>query len=221
MTDYALPSVVDLLAPGDLATLRSLGRRKTYADGTIIHQRGDSDAAMGIVVEGVVKLYRQLSNGQQLLMVTVNPGQHYADNHAFGSSRRTHHGMAVGETTVDHYPQAAFLKLMSHPGITRAFYRVTALRLGHAIEILDDIRSLPPEVRLAKMIAVMHRSAGEPDRIECLQEELANLLGVSTMTLAKAIKSLRCEGLVKTGYRYVSIPDPARLDAWVEERNWD
>ncbi len=83
MTDYALPSVVDLLAPGDLATLRSLGRRKTYADGTIIHQRGDSDASMGIVVEGVVKLYRQLSNGQQLLMVTVNPGQHYADNHAF------------------------------------------------------------------------------------------------------------------------------------------
>ena len=71
------------------------------------------------------------------------------------------------------------------------------------------------------MIAVMHRSAGEPDRIECLQEEPANLLGVSTMTLAKAIKSLRCEGLVKTGYRYVSIPDPARLDAWVEERNWD
>lgn len=176
---------------------------------------------MGVVVQGMVRLNRQLSNGQQLLMVTVMAGQHYADNTALSGSRRTHNGIAVGETIVDHYPPKAFLRLLEYPGIVRAFYRVSAIRLGQAIEILDDIRSLPPEVRLAKMLAIMQRSGGGGNRIECLQEELANLLGVSAMTLAKAFKMLRSEGLIETGYRYVSILNSDRLQAWIEERNWD
>ena len=220
MTDYALPSIVELLATEDLATLRSLGRRKVYADGETLHMRGD-EASMGVVVEGVVRLYRQMSNGQRVLTASMTPGQHFGDILAFGVGRRTHTGIAASETIVDHYDRERFHRLLEHPGITRALYITAAHRLTLAIDLVDDIRSLPPEVRLAKTLAMIQRSTGGGERIECLQEDMANLLGISAVTVAKAFKVLRGEGLLETGYRYVTIPDAGRLKAWIEAHNPD
>lgn len=221
MTDFGLRGLIELLSPEDVEVLRALGRRKAYADGEMVHLKGDEQATMDVVVQGSVKLYRQLRNGQQLLTITINAGQHYADIQAFDSRRRTHNAVAVGHTIVDHYPHESFLKLLDHPGITRALYQIAGQRLLLAIEIADDARSLPPDVRLAKALAAMQRSTGGGGNVECRQEELASLLGVSAMTLAKAFGTLRREGLVETGYRYVAIPDPVRLQAWIEQRNWD
>lgn len=219
MTDYALPSLVGLLSADDVRTLRSLARRKSYADGEIIHQRGDRSGALGVVVEGVVKLYRPLSDGRQLLQATVLTGQHFGEHHAFVDAPRTHNAVAVGKTVIDTFSRRAFLHLLEHPGIVRAMHRVTSMRFGHALEIIDDLRSLPPEVRLAKLIATMQRSAGGAGTLDCLQEDLASLMGVSAMTLAKALRILRREKLIETGYRHVTIRDTNRLHAWIEERS--
>ena len=221
MTDYAAPSLVELLGPEERKVLKALGQRRTFADGALIHARGDPDAAMGVVVRGMIKLVRQLRDGRQLLVVTVNPGQHYADTNTFEHNLRTHHAMAVGATEVDFYPHKAFLQLLEHPGIVRVLYRINSYRLAQAIDMLDDMRAVPPEVRLAKILSVMQASADGASRIECRQDELSSLMGVSAMTLAKAIKVLRLEGVIETGYRYVAIPDRARLQAWIDQRNWD
>ncbi len=221
MTDYAAPGLLGLLGQEDRAVLAALGKRRTFADGELIHVRGDPDAAMGVVIEGAVKLVRQLRDGRELLMVTVNPGQHYADTNSFDNNPRTHHGFAIGETIVDYYPHKIFLQLLEQPGIVRALYRVSAFRLAQAVDMLDDIRAVPPEVRLAKMLAVMRASAGGKGRIACRQDELASLLGVSAMTLAKALKTLRTEGLIETGYRSIAIVDPERFDAWLAASVWD
>jgi CRP-like cAMP-binding protein len=221
MTDFAAPGLLSLLGPDDRQVLASLGQRRSFTDGALIQVRGDPDAAMGVVIEGQVKLVRQLRDGRQLLMVTVNPGQHYADTNTFDNNPRTHHGFAVGDTVVDYYPHRTFLRLLEHPGIVRALYRISSFRLAQAIDMLDDIRAVPPEVRLAKLLAVMRASAGGAAKIDCLQDELASLLGVSAMTLAKALKALRTAGLIETGYRSITIADPVRMDAWLEASVWD
>ena len=221
MTDYAAPGLLSLLGPQDREVLAALGLRRTFADGELVQERGDPDAAMGVVIEGAIKLVRQLRDGRQLMMVTVNPGQHYADLNTFENNPRTHHAFAIGETVIDYYPHRIFLQLLEHPGIVRALYRISSFRLAQAIDMLDDIRAVPPEVRLAKMLAVMRASAGGATRIDCLQDELASLLGVSAMTMAKALKALRTAGLIETGYRSISIVEPMRFDAWLAASVWD
>ena len=217
MTDFALPSLIDLLAPPERKILRALARRAVYRDGTVVHQRGDTNAEMGVVIAGRIRLVRQLPDGRQLIIATIMPGQHYADSQALDNAPRTHSGIAVGETTIDHYASAAIAELCAHPEIVRALYQVSLKRLDLMLELLNDIQVLATEVRLAKLLCVMGKSAGRPGYIECLQEELASLLGISSMTLAKAFKVLRREGLVETGYRRVLVSDWDRLDAWVVE----
>jgi CRP-like cAMP-binding protein len=220
MTDYALPNFVEMLSPDGLATLRSLGSRKEYTDSEILHFRGD-DASMGVVVQGTVKLYRHLRGGQQILTASMTPGQNFGDVLLFGAGRRSHTGIAVGHTIVDHYNRESFFHLLEHRDIARALYQAAAYRLALALDIADDIRFLSLEVRLAKTIALIQLSAGGGDRVECLQEDLATLLGVTAVTLSKAFKHLRREGLVETGYRYVTVPDPGRLRAWIEQHSLD
>jgi CRP-like cAMP-binding protein len=221
MTDYALPSLSKFLVPEDQALLASLGQRQSYADGDVIQKRGDPNAAMAVVIQGAVKLMRVTSDGRQVMMMMASVGQHYADNTVINNALRTHHAIAVGETIIDHYPRDIYLQLLEHPGIVKALYLTTSARLTRAIELFDDIRCLPPEVRLAKVLFAMRQSAGGANRLECAQDELASLLGISAMTLSKSLKVLKMQGLIDTGYRTVTILDHGRFNDWLAEQSRD
>lgn len=181
----------------------------------MIHEEGDQASGMSVVIAGQVKLVKRQASGNLLLETTVNPGQSYGDVTHFLIGRRTHGAMACGDTVVDHFSSEAFETLLDHPGILRALYRICTYRLSRAVEMLDDVRALPIEGRLAKLLANMIERGSTSGRIECLQEDLANILGVSSMTIAKALSALRNEGLVTTGYRQILIPDVVRLREWV------
>lgn len=122
---------------------------------------------------------------------------------------------------IDHLDQDAFDQLLEHPAIIRALYLVASFRLCVALDLLDDMRLLTPDVRLAKLIMRMHHASGGSLRLEFLQEDFAGMLGVSTVTLAKSLRQLENHGLVEAGYRHVRVSDPGRLAAWVQQESGD
>ena len=63
----------------------------------------------------------------------------------------------------------------------------------------------------------MRASAGGANRLECVQEDIANLLGMSTVTLTKALKALKSGGLIETGYRQVTISDTGKMHDLIAE----
>lgn len=215
MSDFGVPSLLAQLSAEEVEVLSSLARRQNYADGEMIHEEGDLSQGMSVVIAGQVKLVKRQANGNLLLETSVNPGQNYGDVTAIVIGRRTHGAMACGDTVIDHFSPQAFEKLLDHHGILRALHRIATYRLVMAVEMLDDIRALPVEGRLGKLLGKMIDADTESGQIECLQEDLANILGVSSMTIAKALSVLRRKGLVTTGYRRIQIPDIERLREWV------
>lgn len=215
MSDFGVPSLLGQLSDEEREVLSSLARRQTYADGEMIHEEGDVSHGMSVVISGQVKLVKRQPSGNLLLETSVNPGQSYGDVTSSLIGHRTHSAVATGETVVDHFSPQAFEQLLDHPGILKSIYRIAAHRLSRAVELLDDIRALPIEGRLAKLLINMMEQDSASGRVECLQEDLANILGVSSMTVAKALATLRREGLVTTGYRQITVPDADRLRAWI------
>lgn len=213
MSDFSVPYLLDLLSDEDAALLSSLARRKNYFDGEIIHEEGDGDCGIGVVVSGQVKLIRRRSNGNLLIETTVNPGQSYGEVTSILVGRSTHGAVAAGETVIDHFSPPVYESLLDQPGILRALYRIATFRLARAVDMLDDMRALPIEGRLAKQLAAM-ATGDDPAEVDCLQEDLANILGVSMMTIAKALGVLKKEGLIETGYRRILVPDARRLHEW-------
>lgn len=215
MLNFGAPCLDELLDDEHMALLRKVATRRSYRDGDIIHDRGDIAPAMGIVVSGQVRMVSPRSNGRENLVAMVNPGQNYGDAVITGRPRRQHRAIAIGDTVIDHIDRAAFEPLLDHPKIMRALYIVAAHRLVLLIDLFDDLRALPPEVQLAKVLLMLHDNSSGRHSLDYVQEDIANLLGISTVTLAKALKVLRQEGLIETGYRRLTIVDPAKLHSWV------
>jgi CRP/FNR family cyclic AMP-dependent transcriptional regulator len=74
---------------------------------------------------------------------------------------------------------------------------------------------------LAKLLLTLTSNAAAGDAVGVVQEDLASILGVSAMTLAKSLARLKREGLIETGYRQVRVPDRARLKRWLASQEPD
>jgi CRP/FNR family transcriptional regulator, cyclic AMP receptor protein len=218
MAAVAQEVLFDLLSPQSRAWLASQGQRKTYEDGALVHSRGDSDAAMGIVILGQVRLFQLRPNGSHTFVSMIQPGTHYGDILLFAGKQRTHDAMAIGPTVVDHYGPAAFARLLEQPEITRALYKITAVRLGRSMAMTDDLRVLPRDAHLAKVLLNQWRLRGDSDWITSVQEDLAGMVGVTTMTLSKSLARLRELGFIETGYRKIRVLDPDALKVWLKGR---
>jgi len=78
--------------------------------------------------------------------------------------------------------------------------------------VLVSLRCLP--VRLAKVLLSFMSDAME---VCCQQEELAYLLGVTRVSVNRALKTLAQEGLARRGYGVVYVSDDKKLARWVDE----
>ena len=151
----------------------------------------------------------------------IKPGQHFGDILMLESELRTHNAIAVGDVTIDHYDAAAFAQLMARNEVLVALYKIAGLRLGRALAMVDDLRTVPREGHLAKLLLSLAPTADAQGKIACVQEDLAGILGASPMTLAKALTKLRNDGLIETGYRYVRILDQRGLRRWLRALELD
>lgn len=220
MTDHGSPNLLALLTPPEAARLSALCRRQTYRDGEVIHERGDRQLQMGMVIKGSVKLMRLNREGEVAFTMTVHAGQNYGDTVALDRFRRTHRAIAAGETAIDFLSPAALQHILqSEPAIVAALYRVAAHRLIVAVDMIDDLRMLRIEARLAKQLLAMLDPARQTGRVDCLQEDLAQMLGVSSVTIAKGLRMLNRLGMIETGYRHITISDAARLQDWLDAQD--
>lgn len=221
MTDFGVPSLLGLLGPAEVDLLQSLGHSRTFSDGETVHHRGDRERFFQIVISGSIKVMRLRPDGQEVVVGAVNAGQNYGDPVDAGGGPRLLWAVARGDTETLQFTGEAYDRILANTAIVRALYHIAMFRLNRAIETISDDRTLPVEVRVAKLLQSMRVSRGGSARIECVQDELAGLAGVTTVTIAKSLGTLRDAGLIEPGYRNITICDVAALDKWIADRCGD
>lgn len=222
MSTFGVPALLHLIDSAEREVLAKLANRVSYQSGEIVHDRGDDGTALGIVIAGRVNLYRMRVTGAHVFVSAVEAGQNFGDAVSMTDAKRTHHAVAEGHTVVDHFSQVQLQGLLrDYPAITFALYKVAAYRLSTAIEMLDDARMLNTEVRVAKMLRRMVTGSDIYVAVPIMQDVLSQILGLSSVSIAQALKSLGQKGLVETGYRQVIIPDVPALDAWLRLHDWE
>jgi CRP/FNR family transcriptional regulator, cyclic AMP receptor protein len=206
------PVLLDLLSPATREWMAALARRRDYADGELVHVRGDRNPSMDVVIAGRIRLERLRRDGSQSFISMIGPGQHVADVLMLGGEPRTHNAVASGAVTIDHYDLAAFEQLIARSEVLLALYRVAGFRLNAALAMVDDLRTLSREAHL--LLTLTAQGSGSTS-VGVVQEDLGAILGVSAMTVAKSLALLKREGLIETGYREIRVPDRDRLKQWL------
>jgi CRP-like cAMP-binding protein len=214
------PPLMDLLPERLQARLIEAGVQKRFPHGALIHGRGDKKPGLSIIRDGAVRFGKVTRGGGQTTVTLLGPGHTFGEATLFAGMDRAYDAVAVGDTTVAQIGKTKIERILDEePALARIFLVAMTRRLYSALGFLDDLRTLPLTVRTAKLIANMTVSAKDRSKTECRQSDLAFTLGVSRVSIGKALGTLQREGLIELGYGYVVVPSAASLIDWIDARS--
>jgi len=204
--------LADFLSPPLMERVFQAGVTRRYADGQMVQQRGDVHKAISFVRSGSVIAGNYGLDGSFLASAILYPGEYFGDFTVLAGLPRTQNLWAQGATEITEIPGKRFLELIDQePAIARAMLTISTLRTHELVEFLDIQRRLPLGTRIARLLLSAAGPDAASETVECRHEDLAFVLGVSRVSIGKALKKLQGEGYLELGYGHIYLPDVKRF----------
>ena len=190
--------------------------RMTVGQGDTVFHSGD-DAGGGIgVIEGFADLHVEGGGSDDTLSHIVGPG-YWVGGVAALTGRPRRIGM-VARTALRliRLPRAEILRMTEQvPEHWRHFPGLAAINLATAIDIVDALRRSDPAERLAMVLRNLNQGAPTAGgELAVSQADLASLSALSRSSVNRALGVLAARGLIRQGYKTISLPDPEALAAF-------
>lgn len=216
----SIATLADLLPENVMDQMCAAGRTRQYRDGELIQRRGDARRGLSILMSGQIIAGNVGMDGSFVVSSLLQAGECFGEFTLFAGLPRTHDLSTSGAATVMHLSERSFFELFdSEPAIGKALLTITLRRTHDLLEFSDSQRRLSLPVRVAKLLLSFTSNEDGLLLVRCKQEELAYFLGVTRVSVNKALQSLTDEGLLSLGYGVIEIKDEHRLNLWVEARS--
>jgi len=183
-----------------------------------LFRKGDPCDGMWIVVEGQVRIFRANREGREQIVHLQGPGQSLAEVPLLDGGPYPAHARAEEDSMLLYLPRAAFESLYrEEPEIAHAIIRELGRRLRRMVGLVERIslRDVPSRVGLS-LLEYARRAPGggdAPFTLPHTQSEIAEQLATTRESVARALRTLREEGLIRQEGARVRIPDPEALEA--------
>ncbi|MGW1207144.1 Crp/Fnr family transcriptional regulator [Streptomyces cyaneofuscatus] len=214
-----------LTAP-EYESVMALGHRKEYPADAPLLTEGDRTGHVVIMLRGWVTVSCATDRGATRLILGLRgPGELLGEMAALDNHPRSATVRALGPTEAAVIGGDAFRRfLATHPRVSGLVIRQLTFRLRSADQERSALASLTVLQRLASRLTELSRveasgpytpSAPGPAHtgtvVHLAQDELAATVGATREAVAKALRLLRTQKVVRTGTRMVEILDPALL----------
>lgn len=204
-----------------MESLARAGSIRRYADKQLIYSRGDCDRELNIVDQGRVRVSNVDMDGRRTETAVLEAGDSFGEFTLFAGTPRFFDFHAHGETRIRTINKSQFDELMQGSAAFReGVLTMLTHRLLFAVGIIEDMRRLPLPAQLAKfLLQCCELDEGQQWQFRGTQNDLADALGVSRVSIGHALKKLQGEKLISRGYGCVRIPNKAALQLWVLRRS--
>lgn len=207
-------------------SVMALGNRKHFAADAHLLTEGDRSGHVMIVLAGWVTVSVVTDRGATRLILGLRgPGELLGEMAALDSHPRSATVRALGPIEAQVISGDAFRRFLAlHPRVSGLVIRQLTFRLRSADQERSALASLTVLQRLAARLTELSRA--EPSGpyapslsgpspagavVHLAQDELAATVGATREAVAKALRLLRTQQVVRTGNRMVEILDPALL----------
>lgn len=197
--------LLPLLSEEDRDALIACGRTVRFNDGQFIHQRGESGPGLSIILSGRVRFGTYAENGSYIQTSVLGAGHCFGEATLFADAPRAYDADALGDTAIVEISKPRFhLFLNQAPNFTIALLETLTTRLYESLEFADNLRALSPEERTWKLLVRLTHSGGFiEEAIPIRQIDIAYALGLSRVTVGKALSTLQNRGKLRLGYREI------------------
>lgn len=212
------------LADDVLDQLAEVAYIRRFANGALIHSKGDPPEGLFGVVTGAAKVSSLNPDGKEMVFTILESGSWFGEVALFDGQTRSHNVAAMGATEFVMIPSGEFHRILArHPDLYPHFLRMLATYIRMSYTALEDQTFLGLPGRLAKRLLNLADNYGvsvpEGVRINLHlpQEELARMLGASRQSVSTELNVWERNGWLEHKYGRVLIRDRAALVRLFEE----
>lgn len=212
------------LDPQDRARLDEItARRRAIAAREDIICEGDPPADVHLIMDGFACRYKLLPGGRRSIMAILIPGD-FCDLDVAILNQMDHTIGTLTPCSLVEIPRDTVRELThQHPNIANALRWATLVDEATLREWLANMGQRAADRQMAHLFCELRlrlEVVGLADsanlHLPLTQEEMADVLGISTVHVNRVLQQLRETGLVQLRGRNVHIPDLARLEKFAE-----
>lgn len=215
------------LTAAEKSALRVAARQRLYAVGASLMHQGDESEHVIVIEDGWAKVSSSTESGHEVMLAVRGPGDLVGESAVLGGRKdRSATVRAVSPLRALVLSGERFLAFLDeHPRAWRPVSNTVVRRLEAADARLQAHATGTGSQRLALLLLELAELSeqvnppGPDGSIEILpplsQQELAEWTDAARETVARALKIWRDRGLIKTGWRKITILDPPGLHDYV------
>jgi CRP/FNR family transcriptional regulator, cyclic AMP receptor protein len=198
--------------------IASRGHRRAVPAGATIFMEGDRSHSVFACLEGRVRIFVNLPSGRELVMGVKLPGQEFGELSAIDERPRSASAAALEPSVVAQMSGVEFIDELVHtPPLAALLLRSLADQLRRANARLCARNSDTTAVRAGHMILELagltarHGDPGELISLPITQLDLAEWIGATRESTARALAGFRAAGVLDTSRGRIVIRDLAAL----------
>jgi CRP/FNR family transcriptional regulator, cyclic AMP receptor protein len=188
-----------------------------FSDGKIVQYRGDVSVNFYAIIKGQIKLGRYDEQGEMRAMIMLGEGDSFGEMACLGNFPRIADAEAVGDAELIEISEKKFAEaLLASSALSREVMRLLSRQLQEAMDNLIIYQKLPAPLRLVRALLMMCEDRKSPIDLAIRHQELAELVGVSRMSIAKTLEQMEQLKFIERGYRQIKVTDLAGMKRWMK-----
>ncbi len=187
-------------------------RQRRVPSGTRLFNQGDESVRAHAVVEGGVRISQAGSDGAQVVIRFVGPGEMFGTVALFTDGRYPADATALGETREASWSEPELLDLMTrHPRIAINAIRIIGKRLQEVQNRVRELATQRAERRIAHALLRLARQSGQSTAagtaitFPLRRKDVADLAGTTLHTASQILTAWEKAGLLVSRERQLTI----------------
>lgn len=200
--------------------LRARRQPRIFEPGEILFSQGDEAKEFYYLCSGLSLTYTLFEDGRERNILITWPDRIFGASTYFEGVPRRASAIAIQRCEVLVIDESLYRECCrAFADFQEEIIREISLDLGTLFEELADASMMTAEMRVARFLCRrfangQHRGSREKPELPYTQEFIASVLGMSRMSVSKAITALGAKGWIEPGYGAISVLDTDALRAY-------
>ena len=211
-------SLFESMAGEDVDDILATAVSRRYGAGEAVFEQGQAAEEFFVLLFGRLRVTQVTSEGQQMVIRMVNPGDLFGIARALQRSDYPGTATAVTESIALAWPMGNWDGLLArHPALAVNAMQTMGSRLLEAQQQLRELSTEEVERRVAHTVLRLANQAGrkEPDGIRIdfpiSKQDIAEMTGTTLHTVSRILTAWEHAGLVEGGRQKLLVKNPHQL----------
>lgn len=189
-----------------------------FNSGDSIYFQAEKATRLRVLVHGIIKLLRHSSEGKDILLDMLKPGEFFGTLSDLGENVYQETAMAQTDVCVMSFGATDFrMILKNYPPVAIAVLDITTNKLRSSHDKLHQLATLSVPQRIVHILGMLSEKFGEESeygkllQLPLSRRDIADMAGTSTETASRIMSDLQDKELIVSGRQWVAIKNPDQL----------